>query len=362
MDDFRPVIAKSNDEDFKNESDASFLPSVNLDGINIPKPAAVVDEGGDAFDILSGRGFSSQVAAVFNGADNLQSTAQSQDQILGSDSGKVTSMVAEIETDKVFPNPFQPRKFFDPQSLQELSDSIREHGVIQPIVVTKVLDGYEIVVGERRFRASVLAGLKTVPAIIKVGMQDQAKLEVALIENIQRHKLNPIEEARGFERLIKSFGLTQEQVGKKLGKSRPAITNTLRLLQLPVDIQRAIMEGRLSEGQARPLVSIADKNQQVALFQEILERGLSARQIEAKARELTVRRTVDGVAPDPKLLAAESELHGTLGTQVRIHRQGKGGKIMIEFFSDEELDEILNRMKTAQESIVASDMEGFLAV
>lgn len=254
--------------------------------------------------------------------------------------------VQDIPVDKIAPNPFQPRKFFEPAALKELADSIREHGVIQPIVVTVAPNGYEIVVGERRFRASVMAGMKFVPAIVKESMGDQTKLEVALIENIQRHELNPIEEAIAYDRLLKSFGMTQEQIAKKLGKARPTITNTLRLLNLPAEIQRAIIDGKLAEGHARPLLSITDRMQQLALFKEILEKGLNTRQIETKARELVSRRSLDGLAPDPKLLALESALRGQLGTQVKIQRQGRGGKITIDFFSEEELESIINLMAT----------------
>lgn len=153
--------------------------------------------------------------------------------------------IEEIEVALISPNPFQPRKSFEPKALQELADSIVEHGVIQPLVVTKTPVGYELVVGERRFRACQLAGLKFAPAIIKKDMVDQTKLEVALIENIQRKELNPIEEAQAFERLMKTFNLTQDQVAKKVGKSRPAVANTVRLLNLPAEIQRGVIEGKL---------------------------------------------------------------------------------------------------------------------
>lgn len=277
-------------------------------------------------------------------------------------SGDNSSTVQTLEVSKIFPNPYQPRKYFDPAALQELSNSIKEHGVIQPVVVTQTPVGYELVVGERRFRASVLAGLTHVPAIVKRGMTDLTKLEVALIENIQRHELNPIEEAHAYDRLVKGFGMTQEQIAKKLGKSRPAVTNTLRLLNLPVEIQRAIMENKLAEGHARPLLSIADRTQQLTLFKEILDKGLNTRQIEARAREIVQRKSVDGLAPDPKLLAMESELRGRVGAPVKIQRQGRGGKILIEFYSEEELEDIIRRM--ADENFVgpAQSSSMFLTV
>jgi ParB family transcriptional regulator, chromosome partitioning protein len=259
------------------------------------------------------------------------------------------AQIQEIELAKVVPNPFQPRKIFKQEALQELADSIREHGVIQPLVVTETPTGYELVVGERRFRASQLAGLTKVPAIVKKTLQDQTKLEVALIENIQRQELNPIEEAQAYDRLIKTFNLTQEQVAKKVGKSRPAITNTLRLLNLPAEIQRGVVEGKVSEGHARAILGLVDVEKQLLMYKMVQEQGLNVRQVEAKVRELTMRRQMDAAAPDPKIMALETELRSKLGTQVKIQRQGRGGRITIEFFSDEELNELINKMSEARD-------------
>jgi len=258
--------------------------------------------------------------------------------------------IEEIEVAKISPNPFQPRKTFEPKALQELADSIKEHGVIQPLVVTRTPVGYELVVGERRFRASQLAGMEKVPAIIKEAMVDQTKLEVALIENIQRQELNPIEEAQAYERLMKTFNLTQDQVAKKVGKSRPAVANTVRLLNLPAEIQRAVIEGKIMEGHARALLGLNDPEKMLLIYKIVIEQNLNVRQVEAKVRELTMKRQMDGVAPDPKLLAMESELRGKLGTQVKIQRQGQGGKITIEFFSEEELSEIVGRMAAEKQA------------
>ncbi len=260
------------------------------------------------------------------------------------------AQIQEIEIARVSANPYQPRKLFKPEALQELADSIREHGVIQPIVVTEAGAGYEIVVGERRFRASQLAGLTHIPAIVKKTMHDQTKLEVALIENIQRQELNAIEEAQAYDRLIKAFNMTQDQVAKKVGKSRPAITNTLRLLNLPAEIQRGVIEGKVSEGHARAILGLPDIEKQLLMYQLIIDQGLNVRQVEAKVREIAVRRRLDAATPDPKLMAIESELRGKLGAQVKIQRQGRGGKITIEFFSDEDLEEILHRMAEQEAS------------
>ncbi len=252
--------------------------------------------------------------------------------------------IQEIEVAKIVPNPFQPRKVFEPEALKELADSIKEHGVIQPVVVTKTTVGFEIVVGERRFRASQLAGLEKIPAIVKEQMVDQTKLEVALIENIQRQELNPIEEALAYERLMKTFSLTQDQVAKKVGKSRPAVANTVRLLNLPAEIQRAVIEQKITEGHARAILGLVDPDKMLLMYRLILQDGLNVRQVENKVRELTVKKQMDAAVPDPKLMALETELRGKLGTQVRIQRQGIGGKITIEFFSDEELDSIIEKM------------------
>lgn len=259
------------------------------------------------------------------------------------------AQIQEIDVTKIVPNPYQPRKIFDPDGLKELADSIREHGVIQPLVVTQTPTGYELVVGERRFRASILAGLQKVPAIVKQTLGDQTKLEVALIENIQRRELNPIEEAQAYDRLIKTFNLTQDQVAKKVGKSRPSVTNTLRLLNLPAEIQRGVIEGKITEGHARALLGLPDTEKQLGLYKFIQDQGLNVRQVEAKVRELTVRKTVDAAAPDPKTMALETELRGKLGTQVKIHRQGTGGRITIDFFSEDELNEIINKMSESSQ-------------
>jgi ParB family chromosome partitioning protein len=258
------------------------------------------------------------------------------------------AQIEEIDITKIVPNPYQPRKIFEPEGLKELAKSIAEHGVIQPLVVTKTATGYEIVVGERRFRASILAGLAKVPAIVKQQLEDQTKLEVALIENIQRRELNPIEEARAYDRLIKTFNLTQDQVALKVGKSRPSISNTLRLLNLPVEVQRAVIEEKITEGHARALLAVEDPEKQLLLLKAATEQGWNVRQIESKAREFAARKALDSAAPDPKLVAIESELRGRLGTQVKIQRQGRGGKITIEFFSEEELQDIIQKIERAQ--------------
>ncbi len=267
--------------------------------------------------------------------------------------------IQEVEITSIVPNPYQPRKVFDPQALRELADSIAEHGVIQPLVVTRTPSGYEIVVGERRFRASQLAGLSRVPVIVKNQLEDITKLEVALIENIQRQELNPIEEAQAYDRLMKTFKLTQEQVAKKVGKARPSVANTIRLLNLPAEIQRGLVEGKISEGHARAILGLVDREKMLAMYQQVLDSGWNVRQVELKVREISERRRVDAAAPDPKLMALEGELRTKLGTQVKIQRQGRGGKITIEFFSEDELADIVGRM--AEHPSDAPDA-GYIAV
>jgi ParB family transcriptional regulator, chromosome partitioning protein len=258
------------------------------------------------------------------------------------------SSIQELEIAQIVANPYQPRTQFKPEALQELANSIKEHGVIQPLVVTKTQSGYEIVVGERRFRASQLAGLTKIPAIVKDSLHNQTKLEVALIENTQRQDLNAIEEARGYDRMIKEFNLTQDQVAKKVGKSRSAVANTLRLLNLPAEIQRGVIEGKITEGHARAILGLADMEKMILMYSTILEQGWNVRQVESKVREITVKRRIDAATPDPKLMAIETELRGKLGAQVKIQRQGRGGKITIDFYSDEDLEEIMNRMAEQQ--------------
>lgn len=266
--------------------------------------------------------------------------------------------VMEVPITDIVPNPYQPRKNFDQQHLRELADSIREHGVIQPLVVNKMpgpydsatdAARYELVVGERRFRAAQIAGLAKVPVIVKTGMHDQTKLEVALIENIQRQELNPIEEALAYDKLMKSFGLTQEKVSQKVGKSRSAIANTVRLLHLPVEIQRGLIEGLISEGHARAILSLPGLDRQSALYKLVVDQNLNVRQIETKVRELTARPRLESAGPDAKMIALEKELRSRLGTQVKIEKRGHGGKIMIEFFSDEDLDDLVSKINAKDE-------------
>lgn len=263
-----------------------------------------------------------------------------------SDEAKDQRRVIELPLGKIVPNPHQPRLQFDDMKLAELAESIKEHGVLQPIVVT-TSDGdtYEIIAGERRFQASRKAGLTTIPALVR-DATEQEKLELAIIENIQRHDLNPIEEAKAFLRLQDEFGLGQEAVAKKMGKSRSVVSNTMRLLRLPIEIQRAISEGKISEGHAKALLAIENPEKQRAVFDLIIKEELTVRETELKVRSTMVGSHVrSSVVLQPEILSRTEHLTELLGTKVKIAPSGKGGKIMIEYYSSEDLDGLLRRLE-----------------
>jgi ParB family chromosome partitioning protein len=250
----------------------------------------------------------------------------------------------EIEISKISPNPHQPRFHFDENKLQELSNSIKEHGIIQPIVVSRLGEKFEIIAGERRFQAAKLAGLTKVPVIIR-DVTEQQKLELAIIENIQRHDLNPVEEARSYQKLIDEFDLNQEEAAQKLGKSRSAVANKLRILNLPVEIQKALMEGKITEGHAKAILAIENPEKQKALFDLILKSGLTVRQTENKTKEVSVRTHKRLVSVDPEQKALEDNLSQVLNTKVKLQKSGAGGKIVIEFYSEEELRNIAENIE-----------------
>lgn len=261
------------------------------------------------------------------------------------ESGSASSGTEEVPVSDIVPNPHQPRLRFDETKLRELADSIREHGVLQSLVVTPKRDGkYELIAGERRLQASRLAGLEKVPVVIREA-DEQEKLELAVIENIQRHDLNPIEEAKAYARLIDEFGLTQEEAAKKMGKSRSAVANAVRLLVLPVEIQRALSEGRISEGHAKALLSLLNPEKQRALFEMIVKTGMTVREAEAKARETQEHPHTRRVSSLPPELAEKAErMSSALGTKVAVRPVGHGGRIVVEYYSDEELDQIVSRI------------------
>jgi len=255
----------------------------------------------------------------------------------------------EIPLARIAPNPYQPRTAVDEDALAELAASIVEHGVLQPILVTETIDGYRLVAGERRVRASRLAGLERIPAVVRE-LADHDQLELALVENIQREDLDPLEEARAYRQLIDEFGFTQEKLAKRMGKARPTIANSLRLLDLDDQVQAALAGGLVSEGHARALGGLPT-DRQARVLAVVIERELSVRQTEELVRRLreepaaaTKARTAGQAPADAELERVESDLRSALGTKVSIARSRRGGRIIIEFYSDEELSRLFDRL------------------
>lgn len=258
-----------------------------------------------------------------------------------------------VEVDKIKPNPFQPRREFDEAHLKSLADSIRQYGVLQALVVTRketekadggIATEYELVAGERRLRASKLAGLAQVPVLIRTGEEtDLMKLELAIIENIQREDLNPVDRAKAFERLAKEFGFKHAEIGKKVGKSREYVSNTLRLLTMPEHMLKALEEGKISEGHTRPILMLVDRpEEQETLFKEIVFKKLNVREAESIARNIAVERARKLI--DHDLIDIESKFKEKLGTRVRIEKKENGGKLSIDFFDKEDLLALLARL------------------
>ncbi len=249
-----------------------------------------------------------------------------------------------LDIDRIVPNPYQPRVEFNPEELLELADSIREHGVIEPLIVTKTKDAkFHLIAGERRWRASKLAKLKTVPAVIKEASPQQV-LELAVVENIQRADLNPLEEAMAFFQLAEKFKLTHDEIARKMGLSRPAIANKIRLLNLPDELKKGLLEAKLSEGHARALLGLESKDAMLAAYKIVLRDGLSVRAVEELVRRLNqghkTQRRVTSRLLDNFTQEVETTLKSTYGKGVKLYRSQKGGKIVIPFSSDEELKKI----------------------
>ncbi len=252
--------------------------------------------------------------------------------------------VWQIPLSDIVPNPEQPRKVFAHADLEDLVASIKKHGVLQPVTVTEREDGkYELIAGERRFRASVLAGLVTIPALVR-SATEQEKLELALIENIQRQDLNPIEEAFSYKRLIDVFHLTQQEIADRVGKKRPTIANTLRLLDLPELIQKSLIEGTLSAGKARALLSLSSQDEQLLMYQSMMGQSMSVRDVEQRVAQKGSVSRKGSVRKDPTLRAQEQLLEEALGTKVLITQKGEKGSIIIDYFSKEELKRILQEL------------------
>lgn len=249
--------------------------------------------------------------------------------------------VRYLSVHDIMPNEAQPRKAFDEQKIDELAASIRENGIIQPLIVRKTQAGYEIVAGERRWRAAIRAELTKVPCIIKT-LSDEQNMLFAIIENMQREDLNPIEEAEGLSRMMFTFGLTQEEVSKSVGKSRPYIGNSLRLLKLPDYIKEAMSAGKISMGHGRALITIADEDYRKRIAERIINEGLSVRETEKlAARGARSKKKPSTKSKNADLLKVEAGLKEALGTRVQINRVGKKGRIEIEFFSKDELERLI---------------------
>jgi ParB family chromosome partitioning protein len=255
------------------------------------------------------------------------------------------SGTTEIPIERIRPNPRQPRQRMDQDELEGLAASIREHGVLQPILVTETLDGYQLVAGERRFRASQLAGLERIPAVIRQ-LADRDQLELALVENLQRADLGPMEEAHAYQSLATEFAMTHDQIAQRVGRAKSTITNTIRLLDLEARVQEALLDGRLSAGHARAIGGLPTE-QQARVAVSVTDQGFSVRQTEEFVRRLREPRVT--AAPsrrvlDPDLERVEDELRRRLGTKVTLARSRKGGRIIIEFYSDEELGQLYDRL------------------
>ncbi|GBD16192.1 Chromosome-partitioning protein Spo0J [bacterium HR26] len=255
--------------------------------------------------------------------------------------------IQEIDIDAIGPNPRQPRQRIDDQALTELADSIRTHGVIQPVIVARSSGAvpYQLVAGERRWRAARLAGLRTIPAIVRDATPRDA-LELALIENVQRADLTPIEEAQAYHELIEEFGLTQAEIAQRVGKSRAAVANTLRLLQAPAPVQEALSSGQITEGHARALLGLTQAADQLAALAMVIEQGLTVRQTEELVRRwqrAPARRPVR-YSPLAEVQQLEEAFRRALGTKVELRPGRQGGRLVIHYFSEEELDALYRRL------------------
>jgi len=252
-----------------------------------------------------------------------------------------TGVATLLDIEAIHPNPYQPRKIFDPEKIEELAVSLRSSGIIQPLVVRKGSDGYELIAGERRLRAAIKAGLKQVPVIIKDATNDQV-LKLSLIENLQRENLNPVEEAEAYYHLIEDFKFLQEAVGEAVGKNRSTITNALRLLKLPEEIKKDLSLGKISSGHARAILVLDNNIKRLALHREIIKRELSVRQTEGLVKHWKEEKPLPAPRKEPvEIKSIRENLQRALGAKVKVFRKGKQGKIEIFFFSDDDLERIL---------------------
>lgn len=278
-----------------------------------------------------------------------------------------------IDTDKIKPNPYQPRRDFDEVRLQDLADSIKQYGVLQPLTVSRVekekeggglVTEYELIAGERRLRAAILANVSQVPVIIRTGDTAIMKLELAIIENLQREDLNAVDRARAFFRLANEFKFTHNEIAKKMGRSREYVSNSLRILTLPEEILNGLSEGKITEGHTRPILMLADHPQeQLVLFKEIVYKKITVREAERLARKIAYDRVrKKEFMPDPEITELEEEFQEKLGTRVHIEKKELGGQIKIDYFSTEDLRFILDLInKSSNEKKIDERLENHIA-
>ncbi len=335
------------------------LPASDSPAVPLPAASALRNPVSGTPAVFA-HGADSAIASVFSAATVAAAAGASRSSKKKDD--QVQESIFHIEVDRIAPNPGQPRRHFDEAALRELANSIREFGFIQPLVVTKkeietpagIDVSYELIAGERRLNAAKLLGLPLVPAIVRKVNLEREKIELAIIENIQREALNPIETARAFQRLQEEFRMTQREIAAKLGKSRETVANSVRLLDLPAYIQEALQKGALSESHGRLLLAIDDPAAQKKLFDDIALRGLTTRDVKERVRIITKRPRAGGVHDitggdlTPELKAMQDHLSAALGAPVEIHQGAANGKIMITFYSEEELDNILRRLGTEE--------------
>lgn len=271
--------------------------------------------------------------------------------IPGADNGENEENFLQLSLRTISENPFQPRESMEPESLRELAESIKENGVIQPIAVCKRDGGYLLISGARRVKAAKIAGLKTIPAMLIEIESDEQFLELAIVENLQREDLNPIELALGYKRLMDDCNLTQEEIAQKVGKGRPTVANTLRLLKLPAKIQQAVRSGELSMGHARALISVEDEESVMTLFNRVVKEGMNVRQLEKTISSGKAAKPMKKAAaePNPYLSDIESRLRNVLATKVSVNSRSKGGVIEISYFSAEELERLIELLESLNE-------------
>lgn len=349
----------------KEESVVQEVPENNekiYENINTEKQNEIIENNTNEQDQLNKDNISEQEIRNGNIEENTKEEKK-DNSFLNQEDG---DRIYQIEVNKIVPNPYQPRRDFDEDAIQELASSIREYGVLEPLIVKRIEkeqpDGinieYQLIAGERRLRASKAAGLKTVPAIVKKFETASLELEVALVENVQREDLSPIMKARAYGKLVNDFGYTQEMVGRRVGKSREAVANALRLLQLPFEAQKALDENKINESHARALLLLPNMEKQRALLGEILSKQLSSREAEMIARQFLDKQNIKsgkigrrrmGDSFSPKDLELREKLEDLFGTKVMIKRKGEKGEISIYFYSEDEFNGLVDRIIDSSE-------------